>query len=321
MDRESGHPSEHDYSRPVPPADPSAVRVRAPAKVNLHLGVGPLRPDGYHDLVTVFHAVDLTDDVVARRADKLEVVVAGEGAGDLPTDERNLAWRAAALLAEHAGMPARAHLEITKSIPVAGGMAGGSADAAATLVACAALWQVDVSRDMLAELAARLGSDVAFPLSGGTALGTGRGEVLTAVLTSGAYHWAFALADHGISAADAYRELDRQRSTGAAPAPVDSPDAVIEALRSGDPHRLAGTLANDLQPAALAIAPSLRRTLAAGRELGAIAAIVSGSGPTCAFLAAGRDEATALAAALAAEGVCRTTRVASGPAPGAMIVP
>jgi 4-diphosphocytidyl-2-C-methyl-D-erythritol kinase len=302
----------------VPPADPPAVRVRAPAKVNLHLGVGPLRPDGYHDLVTVFHAVDLTDDVVARPADRLEVVVAGEGADDLPTDERNLAWRAAALLADHAGVPARARLEITKSIPVAGGMAGGSADAAAALVACAALWQVEAP---FAELAARLGSDVAFPLSGGTALGTGRGEVLTAVLTSGAFHWVFALADHGISAADAYRELDRQRSTGAAPRPVGSPDALIEALRSGDPHRLAGTLANDLQPAALAIAPKLRRTLVAGHELGAIAAIVSGSGPTCAFLTAGRAEATALAAALAAEGVCRTTRVASGPAPGAMIVP
>ncbi len=292
--------------------------MRAPAKVNLHLRVGPLRPDGYHDLVTVFLAVDLTDDVVARPAGKLEVVVSGEGAGDLPTDERNLAWRAAALLADRAGVPARARLEIIKSIPVAGGMAGGSADAAATLVACAALWQVEAP---LAELAARLGSDVAFPLSGGTALGTGRGEVLTAVLTGGAFHWVFALADHGIFAGDAYRELDRQRSTGTAPRPVGSPGAVIEALRSGDPQRLAGTLANDLQPAALAVAPSLRSTLDAGRELGAIAAIVSGSGPTCAFLTAGRAEATALAAALAAEGVCRTTRVASGPAPGAMIVP
>jgi 4-diphosphocytidyl-2-C-methyl-D-erythritol kinase len=302
----------------VPPADPPAFRVRAPAKVNLHLGVGPLRPDGYHDLVTVFHAVDLTDDIVARPADRLEVVVTGEGADGLPTDERNLAWRAAALLAEHAGVPARARLEITKSIPVAGGMAGGSADAAAALMACAALWQVQAP---LAELAARLGSDVAFPLSGGTALGTGRGEVLSPVLTGGAFHWVFALADHGISAGDAYRELDRQRSTGVAPRPVGSPDAVIEALRSGDPHRLAGTLANDLQPAALAIAPALRRTLVAGHELGAIAAIVSGSGPTCAFLTAGRAEASALAAALAAEGVCRTTRVASGPAPGAMIVP
>jgi len=302
----------------VPPADPPAFRVRAPAKVNLHLGVGPLRPDGYHDLVTVFHAVDLTDDVVARPADRLELVVTGEGTAGLPTDERNLAWRAAALLAEHAGVPARARLEITKSIPVAGGMAGGSADAAAALVACAALWHVEAP---LAELAARLGSDVAFPLSGGTALGTGRGEVLSPVITRGAFHWVFALADHGISAAAAYRELDRQRSTGAAPRPVGSADAVIEALRSGDPHRLAGTLANDLQPAALAIAPALRRTLIAGHELGAIAAIVSGSGPTCAFLTTGRAEATALAAGLAAEGVCRTTRVASGPAPGAMIVP
>lgn len=305
----------------MPPADPPAVRVRAPAKVNLHLGVGPLRADGYHDLVTVFHAVDITDDVVAHLAGRLEVAVTGVGAVDVPTDERNLAWRAAALLAEHAGVPPRVRLEIVKSIPVAGGMAGGSADAAAALVACAALWHVEMAPEVLAELAARLGSDVTFPLSGGTALGTGRGEVLTPVRTGGAFHWVFALADHGISAADAYRELDQQRSAGDAPPPAGSPDAVIDAVRSGDPHRLAGTLANDLQPAALAIAPALRRTLDAGRGLGAIAAIVSGSGPTCAFLTAGRAEATALAAALAAEGVCRTTRVASGPAPGAMIVP
>ncbi len=165
----------------VPEADASTVRVRAPAKVNLHLGVGPLRPDGYHDLVTVFHAVDLTDEIVARPADRLEICVAGEGSADLPTDEGNLAWRAAALLAEHAGVAPRVRLEITKSIPVAGGMAGGSADAAAALVACAALWGTGTPRTVLAELAARLGSDVAFPLFGGTALGTGRGEVLTPV--------------------------------------------------------------------------------------------------------------------------------------------
>ena len=217
----------------VPKADASTVRVRAPAKVNLHLGVGPQRPDGYHDLVTVFHAVDLTDEIIARPADRLEICVAGEGSADLPTDEGNLAWRAAALLAEHAGVAPRVRLEITKSIPVAGGMAGGSADAAAALVACAALWGTGTPRTVLAELAARLGSDVAFPLFGGTALGTGRGEVLTPVMTRGSFHWVFALADHGISAGDAYRELDRQRAAGSAPRPAAAPDRVIEALRAG----------------------------------------------------------------------------------------
>ena len=304
----------------VPKADASTVRVRAPAKVNLHLGVGPQRPDGYHDLVTVFHAVDLTDEIVARPADRLEICLAGEGSADLPTDEGNLAWRAAALLAEHAGVAPRVRLEITKSIPVAGGMAGGSADAAAALVACTALWATGTPRTVLAELAARLGSDVAFPLFGGTALGTGRGEVLTPVMTRGSFHWVFALADHGISAGDAYRELDRQRAAGSAPRPVATPDRVIEALRAGDPRRLARVLANDLEAAALALAPALEHTLAAGRDLGALAGIISGSGPTCAFLAASLDDAVRLAAALAAEGVCRTTRVASGPAPGTAVI-
>jgi 4-diphosphocytidyl-2-C-methyl-D-erythritol kinase len=294
--------------------------VRAPAKVNLHLGVGPLRPDGYHDLVTVFHAVELTDDVTASAADRLEIAVTGEGAADVPADERNLAWQAALLLSEHTGVPAQVRLEIAKAIPVAGGMAGGSADAAAALVACTALWGTGTSRAVLAELAARLGSDVAFPLYGGTALGTGRGEMLSPVLTGGSVHWVFALADHGIPAGAAYAELDRQRAAGTAPAAAGAPDAVIEALRTGDPHRLAKTLVNDLEPAALALAPALRRTLVAGRELGALAGIVSGSGPTCAFLTAGPDDALHLAAALAAEGVCRTTRVAAGPAAGATVI-
>ena len=294
--------------------------MRVPAKVNLHLGVGPVRPDGFHELTTVFHAVDLTDEIVATPADGLTITVRGEGAAHVPTDDRNLAWRAAALLAAHAGVPSRVHLAIDKTIPVAGGMAGGSADAAAALLACAELWRTGTGRDELATLAARLGSDVTFPLLGGTALGTGRGELLSPVLAPGRFHWVFALAEHGISAGDAYRELDRQRGSDHPPRAAGAPDAVIDALRSGDPYRLAPTLANDLQPASLALAPALRRTLAAGRELGALAGIVSGSGPTCAFLVAGPEAAARLAASLAADGVCRTTRVAASPAPGARVV-
>ncbi|MEP6599295.1 MAG: 4-(cytidine 5'-diphospho)-2-C-methyl-D-erythritol kinase [Actinomycetota bacterium] len=300
--------------------DPSKVRVRVPAKINLHLGVGRHRRDGYHDLVTVFHAVDLIDEVVATPWPGLEIAVRGEGADAVPLDGRNLAWQAATLLADHAQVAPDVRLEITKAIPVAGGMAGGSADAAAALVACAQLWRTGTTREELVGLAAQLGSDVAFPLVGGTALGTGRGEVLSPVLSTGRFHWVVALADHGIAAGDAYRELDRQRGVGRAPRAVGAPDAVLDALRSGDPHRLAPTLANDLQSAVLALAPSLRRTMAAGRELGALAGIVSGSGPSCVFLAAGERSATALAAALAADGVCRTTRVVTGPVPGARVV-
>ena len=294
--------------------------MRVPAKVNLHLGVGKLRDDGFHELVTVFQAVDLADEVTARPALGLAVRMSGEGAADLPCGPQNIAWRAASRLAEHAQVPPDVLLEITKAIPVAGGMAGGSADAAATLLACATLWRTGSSRADLLGLAARLGSDVAFPLLGGTALGTGRGEVLAPALTTGQFHWVLALAAFGISAADAYRELDRQRAAGDAPRPVGGPEVLLDALRAGDPQRVGAALTNDLQPAALVLAPSLRRTLAAGAELGAIAGIVCGSGPTCAFLCSDAHAATRLAAALAADGVCRTTRVASGPVPGARVV-
>jgi 4-diphosphocytidyl-2-C-methyl-D-erythritol kinase len=297
-----------------------AVRVRVPAKINLHLSVGALRDDGFHELVTVFQAVDLADEVTARAAVGLAVRMTGEGAATLPSGPENIAWRAASRLAAHAEVAPDVLLEITKAIPVSGGMAGGSADAAAALLACATLWRTRSSKAELLDLAALLGSDVAFPLLGGTALGTGRGEVLTPILTTGEFHWVFALAAFGISAGDAYRELDRLRAAGKAPEPAGRPEVLLDALRAGDAHRVGAALANDLQPAALALAPALRRTLAAGLDLGAIAGIVCGSGPTCAFLCADAHAANRLAASLAAEDVCRTTRVATGPVPGARVV-
>ena len=294
--------------------------MRVPAKINLHLGVGERRPDGFHELVTVFHAVDLADELTASEAAELSITVEGAETAGVPNGPDNLAWRAADLLADEYGVPARAALRVRKSIPVAGGMAGGSADAAAALLACSVLWNLDLPRVELAELAAELGSDVAFALTGGTALGVGRGEQLTPALAVGQLHWVLALADFGISTAQAYAELDRQREAGTADEPLGPPDALLDALRAGDPIRVAAELGNDLQPAAVALAPQLRATLRAGVELGALAAIVSGSGPTCAFLVADGGAATGLAAALAGEGVCRTTRVATGPVAGARVL-
>jgi 4-diphosphocytidyl-2-C-methyl-D-erythritol kinase len=293
------------------------VRVRVPAKINLQLSVGPLRDDGFHELVTVFHAVDLLDEVVASRADDISLNVSGEGAASLPTGDGNLAWRAAALLAEIVGIEPRVHLDLDKAIPVAGGLAGGSADAAATLLACAQLWDV---RADLATLAGCLGSDVAFPLLGGTAVGTGRGEVLVPVPTAARLHWALAVADFGISSGAAYAELDRLRAIGAAPGPEPAPDALLAALASGDLDDIAARLSNDLEAAALTLQPTLRDTLAAGAAAGALAGIVSGSGPTCAFLCRDAAAAQAVAAALVDAGVCRVARAASGPAPGAAVV-
>ena len=294
------------------------MRVRVPAKVNLHLSVGAQRSDGFHELVTVFHAVDLVDEIVAGPADTLAITVHGEGSGTVPTDATNLAWRAAELLAQAAGIQARARLELHKAIPVAGGMAGGSADAAGTLLACARLWDLDVAAADLYGLAARLGSDVAFPLLGANAIGTGRGERLAPAPANAALHWVFALSDVGIAAADAYRELDRLRGTGGAPAPLGSPDDLLAALESGDAARVAPLLGNDLQPAALRLVPALADTLAAGGA--ALGAVVSGSGPTCAFLCSDAQAATVLAAELEDAGVCRTARVARGPAAGARVV-
>jgi 4-diphosphocytidyl-2-C-methyl-D-erythritol kinase len=298
---------------------PEPVTVRVPAKVNLHLSVGPPREDGYHDLVTVFHAVSLYDEVTATPARDLSLGITGEGAGALPLDQDNLVWRAAVLLAERAGVQPAVRLDVAKGIPVAGGLAGGSADAAATLVACDALWGTGMDRVDLLELAAELGSDVAFSLTGGTALGTGRGERLTPVLAAGRWHWVLAVAGDGLSTPTVYGELDRLRADLDL-APTGEPDRLINALRAHDPDALGTLLANDLQAPALALRPELRRTLRAGGDLGALGGIVSGSGPTCAFLSRSREAAVRLGAALAGAGVCRTVRVAYGPVPGARIV-
>jgi len=302
-----------------------SVTVRVPGKVNLYLAVGDRRDDGYHELTTVFHAVSLLDEITVRTADVLTVQLAGEGVESLPTDDRNLAWRAAELMAEHVGRAPDVAISIEKSIPVAGGMAGGSADAAAVLVAVNTLWELGVPRRDLHTLAAQLGSDVPFALHGGTALGTGRGEELATVLARSTFHWALAFADDGLSTPAVFSEIDRLRETAGAgrdqPPRLDDPEPVLAALASGDPAELAPLLGNDLQPAALSLAPGLRRTLRAGTEAGALAGIVSGSGPTCAFLCASAASAIDVGAQLAGAGVCRTVRVASGPVHGARVVP
>jgi 4-diphosphocytidyl-2-C-methyl-D-erythritol kinase len=297
-----------------------SVTVRAPGKINLHLIVGDLRDNGYHDLTTVFHAVSLVDEVTVRNADVLSLKISGEGADLLPLDERNLAWRAAELMAEHVGRAPDVSISIDKSIPVAGGMGGGSADAAAVLVALNSLWELAVPRRDLHTLAAKLGSDVPFALHGGTALGTGRGEELATVLARNTFHWVLAFADGGLSTPKVFGELDRLREAGAPPR-LDDPEPVVAALASGDPEQLAPLLGNELQPAALSMKPALRRVLRAGVEAGALAGIVSGSGPTCTFLCRSASSAVDVGTELSGAGVCRTVRVASGPVHGARVVP
>ncbi|AZM53725.1 4-(cytidine 5'-diphospho)-2-C-methyl-D-erythritol kinase [Streptomyces sp. WAC 01529] len=294
-----------------------SVTVRVPAKVNVQLAVGAARPDGFHDLANVFLAVGLYDEVTATAADELRVTCEGPGSDQVPLDRTNLAARAAELLAARYGIAPDVHLHIAKDIPVAGGMAGGSADGAAALVACDALWGTKASRGELLDICAELGSDVPFSLVGGAALGTGRGEKLQPLEVGGTFHWVFAVADGGLSTPAVYREFDRL--TPDAPAPEASP-ALLEALRTGDTEALAATVTNDLQPAALSLFPSLADTLAAGTAAGALAALVSGSGPTTAFLTADAASAHKVADALTSSGTCRTARLATAPAQGAQTV-
>jgi 4-diphosphocytidyl-2-C-methyl-D-erythritol kinase len=300
------------------------VTVRVPAKLNLQLAVGPPRGDGYHDLVTVFHAVSLFDEVTVVSAGQDGIAVTGEGADRVPADGDNLALRAVAALraamtgaaADRAGV----HVTIAKRIPVAAGLAGGSADAAAALVACNELWRAGLSQAQLVEVAARVGSDVAFALVGGTAVGRGRGERLTPALAPATpYHWVLAFADGHLSTPEVYATLDRLRAAEAAEPDLDA--ALMSALRSGDARLLGRALSNDLQQAAVTLFPALRKTLAAGLELGALGALMAGSGPTCVFLAASANRALDLAVSLSGAGVCRSVARVTGPVPGAAIVP
>jgi 4-diphosphocytidyl-2-C-methyl-D-erythritol kinase len=304
-----------------PQPGPTGVRVRVPAKINLALKVGAPRADGYHPLATVYQAVSVYDEVHAAWADpdEFEVVVSGEGADLVPLDDSNLAVRAAKLLARTHGPhdSLGASLSIKKAIPVAGGLAGGSANGAAALLACAVLWNLDVTAEGLRVLAAELGSDVPFALLGGTAVGSGRGEDVAPALARGTYHWVLAFGFRGLSTAAVYRRFD-ELSPRAAP-PTVPPD-LMNALRSGDPRLLGPTLSNDLEPAALDLQPRLRTVLQTGLEYGALGALVSGSGPTCAFLVDDEAAAVDLAVSLSAEGLCRAVRRATGPVTGARVV-
>lgn len=304
---------------PLMPPDQARVVVAAPAKVNLSLRVGPPRADGFHPLATVYQAIGLYDEIVVRpAADRtLSVVADGVDVSDVPEDGTNLALRAADALAAHHALDEGVTMTIRKRIPVAGGMAGGSADAAGALVACDALWGTSTRPEELRAIAATLGSDVPFCLVGGTALGTGRGEVVTPAMSRGRYWWVVAVADDGLSTPQVYGELDRLRDRGAAVEP-ETPDGLMAALMSGDVARVGEHLDNDLQRAAVSLRPELADLLDAGLEASARGALVSGSGPTCLFLA--EDEGHALRVRDELAETLTTVLVAPGPVPGARVI-
>lgn len=297
------------------------MRVRVPAKINLALGVGPLGADGYHPLTTVFQAVSLYDELAAENDEPglITVAMAGEGIDQVAADDSNLAVRAARLIAERFGDVDRfgVRLSIKKAIPVAGGMAGGSADAAAALLACSVLWDLDIDPEELRELASELGSDVPFALLGGTAIGTGRGDELVPVLSRGSHHWVLAVADGGLATPSVYRRFDELNPRGGS---LAMPTELINALSTGDSVALGRHLRNDLAPAAIDLRPNLQTTIDAGLDYGAVGAIVSGSGPTVAFLCRNEEAAVSLSATLGGEGVARAVRRVAGPVAGARLI-
>ncbi|MBT2501567.1 4-(cytidine 5'-diphospho)-2-C-methyl-D-erythritol kinase [Curtobacterium sp. ISL-83] len=305
-------------------AAPTRVRTRAPGKINVYLSVGALQPDGYHDVATAYQAVSLYEDVTAEPADGFSVRFTGPiDASGVPVDESNLAIRAARLVADAAGYRGGVRLTIDKQVPVAGGMGGGSADAAATLLAVDTLWGTALGREELLRLAAQLGADVPFAFAGGTAVGTGRGDELSPALAKGEFHWVLALSDHGLSTPAVYRALDEHREryrADIAPAPTTPvvESNVLQALRAGDPDLLADCLYNDLQAPAMRLQPALATTLEVGEKAGALAGLVSGSGPTVAFLVADRDSALEVQVELSAAGLVALR--ATGPVHGARVV-
>jgi len=280
----------------------NSITVRVPAKVNLQLSVGPRESNGYHNLVSVFQAVSIFDEVTISKSHQgsgVTIAVTGDQTHGVPEDGSNLAVKAAQLIGDKFDLDVDVHIEIKKSIPVAGGMAGGSADAAATLVAMDALYRLEASREELLDLASQLGSDVPFMIAGGTAVGTGRGDQLTAALSRGTYNWVFALSTVGLSTPAVYAECDRMRAELEIAQPKVS-DALMQALLTGDPTAVGEALTNDLQNPACSLRPALSLVLEVGRDYGALGAIVSGSGPTVAFLVADEEAGLDLAVALTA---------------------
>jgi 4-diphosphocytidyl-2-C-methyl-D-erythritol kinase len=298
------------------------VVARVPAKVNLQLSVGPLGSDGFHEVTTVFQAISLFDDVTVATApdgDGIKISISGQTSSGVPADSSNLAVKAAELMIKNYDLPTDLIIKLKKEIPVAGGMAGGSADAAGVIVGLDSLFELGLSRDEMEVVGSKIGSDVPFSICGGVAIGTGRGDQITPALAKGNYNWVLALSGQGLSTPSVYQECDRLREGLSISSPAVS-EQLMQALRAGDAKALGKALTNELQPAACSLRPALRLVLDVGVDYGALGGIVSGSGPTVAFLVSDDDHAMDLTVALSASGVVSSVVRATGPAHGARII-
>ena len=298
------------------------VVARVPAKVNLQLSVGPLGSDGFHEVTTVFQAISLFDDVTVATAlegEGIKISISGQTSSGVPADSSNLAVKAAELMIKNYDLPADLIIKLKKEIPVAGGMAGGSADAAGVIVGLDSLFELGLSRDEMEIVGSKIGSDVPFSICGGVAIGTGRGDQITPALSKGSYNWVLALSGQGLSTPSVYQECDRLREGLSISAPLVT-EPLMQALRAGDAKALGKALTNELQPAACSLRPALRLVLDVGIDYGALGGIVSGSGPTVAFLVSDDEHAMDLTVALSASGVVSSVVRATGPAHGARII-
>lgn len=298
------------------------VVTRVPAKVNLQLSVGPLGNDGFHEVTTVFQAISLFDDVTiteGKSGSGTTILVSGQTANGVPEDASNLAIRAAQLMMKEFDLSTDLEIKLKKEIPVAGGMAGGSADAAGVIVGLDSLYELGLAKDEMEKIASQIGSDVPFSIYGGVAIGTGRGDQITTALSKGSYTWVLALSSQGLSTPAVYQECDRLREGLSIASPQIS-EPLMQALRAGDAKALGKSLLNDLQAAACSLRPALRLVLDVGIDYGALGGIVSGSGPTVAFLVSDEEHAMDLTVALSASGVVSSIARAIGPAHGARII-
>ena len=298
------------------------VVARVPAKVNLQLAVGPLGNDGFHEVTTVFQAISLFDDVTVATAPEnngISIQITGQTSTGVPSDSSNLAVKAATLMIKKYDLPNDLNIKLKKEIPVAGGMAGGSADAAGVIVGLDSLFELGLSRDEMEMVGSKIGADVPFSICGGVAIGTGRGDQITPALFKGSYNWVLALSGQGLATPSVYAECDRLREGLSISTPVVS-EQLMQALRAGDAKALGKSLSNDLQPAACSLRPALRLVLDVGIDYGALGGIVSGSGPTVAFLVKDDEHAMDLTVALSSSGVISSVVRATGAVAGARII-
>ena len=295
------------------------VSVRVPGKINLQLSVGPIQRDGYHEVATVFQSVSLIDELTISENDGDGIEIAAEGKSAIPLGKENLAYKAADLMRKKFDISTGLLIKIKKEIPIAGGMAGGSANAGAAIVGIDALFSLGLKRDEMERIGGEIGADVPFTISGGTAIGTGRGDQITPVLSRGSYNWVLALSSSGLSTPAVYKECDRLREGLDISKPHVS-DSLLHSLSQGDSKALGKSLTNDLQAAACSLKPALRLILDVGMDYGALGGIVSGSGPTVAFLAENEDHALDLVVALTSSGVVGNVIRVAGPVPGARVI-